>query len=179
MINGQAFYDDRTMGDHYPYRYLDVDGIRIYGIYNITANQEISVSMEEPEYGVTITPAAAEVGAGKTVTLDLNGNTISQEKACTGHYAMIVNKAVSMANMMNIPIIGVVENMSYVKCPDCGKKIEVFGKSKLDGVAQKFNLPILARLPIDPKVAECYDAGKMESVDVSRVADVLPALEKA
>ena len=93
--------------------------------------------------------------------------------------SMIVAKAVNMANMMHIPVLGFVENYSYLECPDCGKKIEVFGKSKLDGVAQKFNLPILARLPIDPKVAESYDAGKMESVDVSRVADVLPALEKA
>ena len=73
LVNGRKFYDDRTMGEHYPYRYLDVDGIRIYGIYNITANQEISVSMEEPEYGVTITPAEAEVGAGKTVTLTAEG----------------------------------------------------------------------------------------------------------
>ena len=93
--------------------------------------------------------------------------------------SMIVEKAVNMASLMNIPVLGLVENYSYLVCPDCGKKIEVFGKSKLDGVAQKFNLPILARLPIDPKVAESYDAGKMESVDVSRVADVLPALEKA
>ena len=93
--------------------------------------------------------------------------------------SMIVAKAVNMANMMHIPVLGFVENYSYLECPDCGKKIEVFGKSKLDGVAKKFDLPILARLPIDPKVAESYDAGKMESVDVSRVEGVLPAIENA
>ena len=93
--------------------------------------------------------------------------------------SMIVAKAVNMANMMQIPVLGFVENYSYLECPDCGKKIEVFGKSKLDSVAKKFDLPILARLPIDPKVAEAYDAGKMESVDVSRVDGVLPAIEKA
>ena len=92
---------------------------------------------------------------------------------------MIVAKAVNMANMMHIPVLGFVENYSYLECPDCGKKIEVFGKSKLDGVAKKFDLPILARLPIDPKVAEAYDAGKMESVDTSRVEGVLFAIEKA
>ncbi len=93
--------------------------------------------------------------------------------------SMIVAKAVNMANMMHIPVLGFVENYSYLECPDCGKRIEVFGKSKLDAVAKKFDLPILARLPIDPKVAEAYDAGKMESVDVSRVESVLPAIEKA
>ncbi len=93
--------------------------------------------------------------------------------------SMIVTKAVKMANMMHIPVLGFVENYSYLECPDCGKRIEVFGKSKLDGVAKQFDLPILARLPIDPKVAECYDAGKMEDVDVSCVEGVLPAIEKA
>ena len=93
--------------------------------------------------------------------------------------SMIVAKAVNMANMMHIPVLGFVENYSYLECPDCGKKIEVFGKSKLDSVAEKFNLPILARLPIDPKVAESYDAGKMESVDISRIEGVLPAIENA
>ncbi|MBQ3000557.1 MAG: P-loop NTPase, partial [Oscillospiraceae bacterium] len=93
--------------------------------------------------------------------------------------SMIVTKAVNMANMMHIPVLGFVENYSYLECPDCGKKIEVFGKSKLDAVAKKFDLPILARLPIDPKVAESYDAGKMEAVDVSRVEGVLPAIKNA
>jgi len=93
--------------------------------------------------------------------------------------SMIVTKAVNMANMMHIPVLGFVENYSYLECPDCGKKIEVFGKSKLDEVAASFSLPVLARLPIDPKVAECYDAGKMESVDVSRMDGVVSAVEKA
>ena len=93
--------------------------------------------------------------------------------------SMIVTKAVNMANMMHIPVLGFVENYSYLECPDCGKKIEVFGKSKLDEVAAKFELPVLARLPIDPKIAECYDAGKMESVDVSRMDGVVSAVEKA
>ena len=92
--------------------------------------------------------------------------------------SMIVSKAVKMANMMNIPVIGFVENYSYLQCPDCGKKISVFGKSHLDEVAQKFALPILARLPIDPKVAECYDNGLMETVNTDGVNGVIEAVEK-
>ena len=93
--------------------------------------------------------------------------------------SMIVSKAVKMANMMHIPILGFVENYSYLACPDCGKRIEVFGKSHLDEVAASFDLPILARLPIDPQVAACYDAGEMESVDTSLMQQVLDAVERA
>ena len=93
--------------------------------------------------------------------------------------SMIVSKAVKMANMMHIPVLGFVENYSYLQCPDCGKKIEVFGKSHLDGVAAEFGLPVLARLPIDPKVAECYDSGMMETVDTTALSAVADAAEKA
>ena len=93
--------------------------------------------------------------------------------------SMIVSKAVKMANMMHIPVLGFVENYAYLECPDCGKKINVFGESKLDEIAEAFNLPVLARLPIDPKVAESYDNGKMEDVDTSRMEKVLEAVLKA
>ncbi len=77
--------------------------------------------------------------------------------------SMIVAKAVNMAQKMDIPVLGVVENMSYVTCPDCGKKLEVFGTSKLDAVAAEYGLDILGRLPIDPALAAACDAGKIES----------------
>ena len=93
--------------------------------------------------------------------------------------SMIVSKAVKMANMMHIPVLGFVENYSYLQCPDCGKRIEVFGKSHLEDVAKEFDLPILARLPIDPEVARCYDSGKMENVDVSHMSAVIDAVKKA
>jgi len=93
--------------------------------------------------------------------------------------SMIVTKAVKMANMMHIPVLGFVENYSYLQCPDCGKRIEVFGKSHLDEIAAEFGLPVLARLPIDPKVAECYDSGKMETVDTDCMDAVLAAVENA
>jgi Mrp family chromosome partitioning ATPase len=86
--------------------------------------------------------------------------------------SMIVTKAVKMANMMHIPVLGFVENYSYLQCPDCGKQIQVFGQSHLDEVAKEFDLPVLARLPIDPKVAEAYDNGLMETVDTQAVAKV-------
>ena len=93
--------------------------------------------------------------------------------------SMIVSKAVKMANMMKIPVLGFVENYSYLQCPDCGKKIEVFGKSHLDEVAKGFDLPVLARLPIDPAVAEAYDHGLMETVDCVAVSGVIEAVENS
>lgn len=93
--------------------------------------------------------------------------------------SMIVNKAVKMAGMMHIPVLGFVENYSYLQCPDCGKKISVFGKSHLDAIAAENNLPILARLPIDPAVAEAYDNGRMETVNTDALAAVIEAIKNA
>ena len=76
--------------------------------------------------------------------------------------SMIVEKAVKMANMMNIPVIGVVENMSYALCPDCGKKIKVFGDSHVDQIANQFGIEILGQLPIDPKLSQASDSGNIE-----------------
>ena len=78
---------------------------------------------------------------------------------------VIVEKAVKMAKMMNIPVLGLVENMSYVKCPDCGKEITVFGKSNIDNIAASFNLPVLARIPMEESVSRAVDAGDIESID--------------
>ena len=76
--------------------------------------------------------------------------------------SMIVAKAVKMAEMMNIPVLGLVENFSYAECPDCGKKIEVFGKSHIAEISEKFRLPVLARIPISVKLAAACDAGTVE-----------------
>ena len=92
--------------------------------------------------------------------------------------SMIVAKAVKMANMMHIPVLGFVENYSYLRCPDCGKRISVFGKSHLDEIAAQFDLPILARLPIDPAVAEAYDNGQMETVNTEALSAAVEAIEK-
>lgn len=92
--------------------------------------------------------------------------------------SMIVSKAVKMASMMHIPVLGLIENYSYLQCPDCGKRINVFGKSHVDEVAAQFQLPVLARLPIDPGVAEVYDAGLMETVSTDNLSGVVEAIEK-
>lgn len=92
--------------------------------------------------------------------------------------SMIVAKAVKMANMMHIPVLGFVENYSYLRCPDCGRKISVFGKSHLDEIAAQFDLPILAHLPIDPAVAEAYDNGQMETVNTEALSAAVEAIEK-
>ena len=79
--------------------------------------------------------------------------------------SLIVEKAVKMAKLMNIPIIGLVENMSYVKCPDCGKEIKVFGDSHIDEIAEKFGYDLLARIPMDPKLSALVDKGWIEMMD--------------
>ena len=91
--------------------------------------------------------------------------------------SMIVAKAVKMANMMHIPVLGFVENYSYLQCPDCGKKISVFGKSHIDEIASQFQLPVLAKLPIDPTVAEHFDNGMMEAVNTDAVSGVIDAIK--
>ena len=78
--------------------------------------------------------------------------------------SMIVSKAIKMAEQMNIKVYGIVENMSYIVCPDCGKHLEVFGKSKLEEVAKRYNLEILGRIPVDPKLTELCDNGQIEEV---------------
>ena len=76
--------------------------------------------------------------------------------------SMVVEKAVKMAEKMDVPIVGVVENMSYVACPDCGKKIYLFGEGKTQEAADRYGLPLLAKMPIDPELAKEADAGMIE-----------------
>lgn len=80
--------------------------------------------------------------------------------------SMIVAKAVNMAEQMNVPILGLVENMSYFTCPDCGKKHSIFGESHIDDIAKEYKLKVLARLPINPDVAKQIDAGRAEYIDI-------------
>lgn len=80
---------------------------------------------------------------------------------------MIVEKAVKMAGMMNIPIYGIVENMSYFTCPDCQKKHFIYGESRIDETAAKYAISNVAKLPIDSEIAKKCDAGDIETLDVS------------
>lgn len=92
--------------------------------------------------------------------------------------SMIVAKAVNMAKMMNIPVLGIVENMSYYKCPDCGKEHEIFGASKVAKVAEEFGIAHYARMPIDPAIATMVDAGEIESVDTAALTELADFIEK-
>lgn len=91
---------------------------------------------------------------------------------------MIVNKAVNMAQMMNVPILGIVENMSYIKCPDCGRKISVFGESRVDALALEHGIPAVAKLPIDPELTKAADTGKLEEFGNNYLSEFLEKIEK-
>lgn len=92
--------------------------------------------------------------------------------------SMIVAKAVHMAEKMDIPILGVVENMSYVQCPDCGKKIYVFGESKLEAFAAGEGLAVLGQIPLYPEIARHCDQGKLEELDTNLLPAAIEAIEK-
>ena len=91
---------------------------------------------------------------------------------------MIVKKAYNMAKLMNIPVIGLVENMSGFVCPDCGKEYKIFGESKIDEIAKELGVPVLARIPIDPKTAALVDKGAIELADDKCVADAVETISK-
>ena len=91
---------------------------------------------------------------------------------------VIVEKAVNMANMMNVPILGLIENMSYVQCPDCNKKINVFGESNIDAIAKEYNLKVLAKLPIEQNVSAAVDKGEVESLKLSYIDDAAEEIKK-
>lgn len=91
---------------------------------------------------------------------------------------MIVKKAYNMAKMMNIPVLGIVENMSYLECPDCGKKISVFGESNIEKVAADLDIPVLAKLPIRPATAGMIDHGDVESVPMPEIASAVDVITK-
>lgn len=91
--------------------------------------------------------------------------------------SMIVTKAVNMANLMKIPMLGIVENMSYLVCPDCGRKINVFGESKVEEVAKANGLKVLDRLPIDPAIADAVDKGEVESLTSGYLTGAVNAIK--
>lgn len=91
--------------------------------------------------------------------------------------SMIVSKAVKMAQMMNIPIVGIIENMSYVECPNCKERIEIFGKSHVDEVASEFGLPVLAKIPMTPEIAAASDAGDVENLHGDWFGSAIQAIE--
>ncbi len=90
--------------------------------------------------------------------------------------SMIVSKAANMAQMMNIPVLGLVENLSYVKCPDCGKEINVFGESHIQEIADNFGYDLLARIPMDPKLSALVDRGMIELMENNYMDNAVQAI---
>lgn len=90
--------------------------------------------------------------------------------------SMIVEKAVKMAELMNVPVLGLVENMSYFVCPDCGKKHSIFGESHIDDIAKKYGIQNVAKLPIEPSIAASCDRGEIESIDAPWLDEMVKSL---
>ena len=112
---------------------------------------------------VDLPPGTSDAAIAVVQNLPLAGVvlvTTPQELA-----AMVVKKAVHMLNELKVPILGVVENMSFFRCPDCGKETRLFGPSHVDSIAEKAGVPVWARLPIDPALAELFDSGRAEEID--------------
>ncbi|MGN1104010.1 MAG: P-loop NTPase [Candidatus Coproplasma sp.] len=91
---------------------------------------------------------------------------------------MIVQKAVNMAKMMNVPILGIVENMSYVSCPDCGRKISIFGDSKADALALEYGIPAVAKVPVDSELTNLADSGRIEDIENNYLQDFFDKIDK-
>lgn len=92
--------------------------------------------------------------------------------------SMIVEKAMKMADMMDIPVLGLVENMSYISCPDCGKKISVFGKSHIDEISAAYQVPVLGRIPINSEIASACDNGTIEDLNADYLVDAVNVIRK-
>ena len=125
---------------------------------------------------VDMPPGTGDVALSVFQSLPLDGVVIvasPQELV-----SMVVEKAVKMAEMMNIPIVGVIENMSYLLCPDCGKEIPLFGAGKTQAAADAHHIPLLARMPIDPALAQLTDQGRIEDLTEEWLSGAADILEK-
>ena len=91
---------------------------------------------------------------------------------------MIVEKAVKMAKMLNIPVLGLVENMAYFECPNCHERHEIFGSSNVEEAAKQYNIPSIAKLPIDQKIPRLSDEGKVEEIEGDWLDEILDLIEK-
>lgn len=186
---------DRAMGDERGMLPVETkDGIQLMSVNLLLDNETDPVLWRGPVIGGVVTqfwtdvvwdvdylfvdmpPGTGDVALSVFQSLPLDGVIIvasPQELV-----SMVVEKAVKMAEMMSIPIVGVVENMSYLICPDCGKEIPLFGQSKTQAAAQAHGLKLLARMPIDPKLAELTDAGRIEDFQGDWLSPMAGILEK-
>ena len=125
---------------------------------------------------VDMPPGTGDVALNVFQTLPVDGVIIvASPQELVG---MVVEKAVKMAQMMNIPIVGLVENMSYMTCPDCGKKLYPFGEGRTEAAAAKYGVPLLAKMPIDPALAKLVDEGNIEDLTGEWLKGAADALEQ-
>ena len=173
-IREQALADDNGI-----YPAITKTGIRLMSVNLLLPNEDDPVVWRGPVLGGVVKQFWTDVVWGETDVLFIDcppgtGDvplTVFQSIPLDGIIivtspqelvSMIVGKAVKMAQMMNIPVLGLVENYSYFECPDCGKKHEIYGESHADEVAKTFGIPTVAKLPINPKLAAAGDAGLLE-----------------
>ncbi len=170
-------------------------GIQVMSINLLLENEEDPVLWRGPIIGSVVTqfwtdvlwdnvdymfvdmpPGTGDVALSTFQSLPVDGIVIvASPQELVG---MVVEKAVRMAEMMDVPILGIVENMSYIVCPDCGKKISLFGESRSQEAAARHGLDLLAEMPIDPKLASLVDAGKIEDFEGDWMTAVADAAEK-
>ncbi len=125
---------------------------------------------------VDMPPGTGDVALTIFQSLPIDGLVIvSSPQELVG---MIVEKAVNMAGSMNVPVVGLVENMSYLICPDCGNRIDIFGESHMDEIAKKHGIANTASIPMDPKIASYVDKGDVESFEESWLDDLYAAITK-
>ena len=183
--HGQLVGDEKGM---YPYE--TPDGIKIVSINLLMEDEEAPVVWRGPVIAgavkqfwnetvwgdvdylfVDMPPGTGDVPLTVFQSLPVDGIVIvtsPQELV-----QMIVKKAFNMANMMHIPVLGLVENFSYLKCPDCGKKISVFGESHIDEIAEKLGVEVLGKMPIDPKLAEIVEQEKFYEADNQYLKNII------
>lgn len=125
---------------------------------------------------VDMPPGTGDVALTVFQSLPINGIVIVSTPQDL--VKMIVNKAFNMAKLMNVPVLGLVENMSYYACPDCGKKVNIFGESKIDETAEELGVPVLAKLPINPKINKFVDAGKISEVECDELNEFVNVLKE-
>ena len=174
---------------------ITANGIKLMSLNLLTANETDPVIWRGPVIAGVVTQFWTDVVWGDVdyMFVDMPPGTgdvpltVFQSLPVTGAImvtspqdlvSMIVTKAVNMAHMMEVPVLGLVENYSYFQCADCGKKHAIFGESSIDKVAAELGIPVLARLPIDPAVAAAVDSGKIEDLTTNYLEEVAARLDK-
>lgn len=125
---------------------------------------------------VDMPPGTADVPLTVFQSLPIDG--VVAVATPQGLVEMVVEKSLKMAKMMGKNLIGIVENMSYFECPDCGSRHEIFGKSNIEEVASKYNLDTLVKLPIDPSISEKIDQGRAEDIDIDKLDPIITKIEE-